>query len=447
MKSYFLKRLLLLIPGLILISLFLFTLSKIAPGNPVDQLIFENEKGASDPIAYQKQLEKLNRKFHFDKPLFYLTIRSQNQVQNFQRIQDPKALKAMNSLAQETGNAQKVAGYCQFLQEKLNLSSDSDKAFLNKLAYAQNTEASLKTIEKLEDEKLKRELKQKLSEIRDEPVVINRFLPFIRWNGLNNQYHIWLSGLFGGDFGKSYFDGKSVWSKITAALPWTLGLSLTALILAFLIAIPAGVKAASQPNSRFDKICSKLFYGFYALPSFWVATLLIVFFSNPDFLSLFPSYGVGDLSQADSLFEKIQIRFSHLILPLFCWTYGSLAYLYRQIRKSMLTELQNDYSQTAYMKGLSEKQVLWKHAFKNASFPLITILGSALPALFSGSFIIEQIFSIPGMGTLSLQALFTRDYPLLFGVFMFIAFLTMIGIFLADLLYFKADPRMKTVGQ
>ncbi|MFI5164692.1 MAG: ABC transporter permease, partial [Bacteroidia bacterium] len=131
-----------------------------------------------------------------------------------------------------------------------------------------------------------------------------------------------------------------------------------------------------------------------------------------------------------------------LILPLFCWTYGSFAFISRQTRGGILSSITQDYIQTARAKGLDEKQIVWKHALKNSLLPVITMFGSIFPLAISGSFVIETIFNIPGMGKLSIDALYARDYPVIFTVMMFTAVLTMLGNLVADILYALVDPRI-----
>ena len=132
----------------------------------------------------------------------------------------------------------------------------------------------------------------------------------------------------------------------------------------------------------------------------------------------------------------------HIVLPVFCLSYGSLAYLSRQMRGGVLTILRQDFIRTARAKGLDEKTVIWKHAFRNSLIPIITIFASLLPAAISGSFVIENIFSIPGMGKIAFEGLIARDYPMVFTVMMFSAFLTLLGTLLADILYAVVDPRI-----
>jgi peptide/nickel transport system permease protein len=270
-------------------------------------------------------------------------------------------------------------------------------------------------------------------------------LPAIHWHGIRNQYHKWITGIFKGDFGRSLIDGRPVRTKIREAIRWTLRINIIAILLAFGIAIPLGVTTAKNAGRFSDKWISSILFAFYAMPSFWLAMLCIVFLTTAEYgswLDLFPTGGVGMVTEHMSWWERTAIRADHLMLPVLCILVGSLAYLTRQMRGSMLRELRQDYIRLARAKGLSERRVLWKHAFRNALFPMITMIGSAFPAAISGSVILEVIFSIPGMGRLLYQSILSKDWPVVYAMVLLAAGLTVIGYLVADLLYKRADPRV-----
>ena len=245
-----------------------------------------------------------------------------------------------------------------------------------------------------------------------------------------------------GDFGISYQDQRPVKKVIWEAVRWTVMLSIVSIILTYLIAIPLGIKAAAKKDSTSDKVMSTTLFMLYSLPVFWVATLLIMFLGGGDFLSWFPAYGVGEVADSDGFITVFWIRFYHLILPMICFTYGGLAFLYRQMRGAMINTLSQDYIRTARAKGLDEKNVLWKHAFKNSLLPIITLFANVFPLVISGAIIIEDKFSIPGMGKTAIEAISARNYPMIYTIVMFSAILTMVGYLVADILYAVVDPRI-----
>jgi peptide/nickel transport system permease protein len=258
------------------------------------------------------------------------------------------------------------------------------------------------------------------------------------------QYGLWVKRVFTFDFGTSYKDHRKVMDKVLERLPVTIQLNVISIFLVYLIAIPCGVYSSTHSGSRADKAMTLFFFFLYSLPSFWVAVLLIMFLGGGDYWDIFPVYGISSIgAESWSFFHWLGDRIWHLVLPVFCLTYGGLAYLSRLTRANMLEVIREDYIRTARAKGLNERVVIFKHAFRNALLPIITLLAFLLPSLFGGSVIIESIFSIPGMGQLGFEAVLSRDYPLIMAVVTISALLTLVGLLISDILYATLDPRIK----
>jgi len=252
-------------------------------------------------------------------------------------------------------------------------------------------------------------------------------------------------GFLRGDFGESYLGGRRVSCILYDAIKWTMLLNIISVIIAYLISIPIGVQTAVKKDTPFDRISTTVLFILYSLPSFWIATMLIVFFTNPEYgMDWFPTHGLysASLPEDASFWEETLDLGYHLILPVFCLTYGSFAFLSRQMRGGMLNVIRQDFIRTAKAKGLKDSVIIWKHAFKNSLIPIITVFASLFPLMISGSVILEVIFSIPGMGRVAYESVVARNYPVLYTVFMFAAILTMVGILVADLLYAAVDPRI-----
>ncbi len=257
------------------------------------------------------------------------------------------------------------------------------------------------------------------------------------------RYGIWLKQVVTLDFGNSYKDHRPVMDKIAERLPITIELNLISIFLVYLIAIPVGVYSAVRQGSLTDRITTVVLFILYSLPNFWVAVLLIMFLGGGDFLDIFPIYGIASSGMAGApLLARISDHLWHIVLPVFCLTYGGLAALSRYQRAGMLEVIRQDYIRTARAKGLSEKVVVFKHALRNSLIPIVTLMGYLLPGMFGGSVIIENIFSIPGMGQLGFEAVLSRDYPVVLAIATISAFLTLIGILISDLLYVWVDPRI-----
>jgi len=257
------------------------------------------------------------------------------------------------------------------------------------------------------------------------------------------QYAIWLGNMATGEFGNSFVDNRPVMSKILERLPITATISLIVIALIYMIAIPIGIYSAARQYSFIDRFTTFLLFVLYSLPSFWIATMAIVFLANVEYLKIFPTSGLYTLGSDNwGFFEKLWDRAQHLFLPVICSALASFAFLSRQMRGSMLEVIRQDYIRTARAKGLKEKTVILKHALRNSLIPVITLLGGIFPALISGSVIVESIFSIPGMGQLAFQALISRDYPLIMAELVLAAVLTMVGLLLVDIMYAIVDPRI-----
>ena len=181
----------------------------------------------------------------------------------------------------------------------------------------------------------------------------------------------------------------------------------------------------------------------YSMPVMWVGLLLQAALCRGGVWEIFPLQGVYAPGVETGTFKAMAMELYYYALPALCLAYGSMAGLARYTRSNMLDVLNSDFIRTAYAKGLSGNTVLWKHAFRNTLITLITLFSGLLPSLVGGSIIVEHIFNIPGMGTLSLLALSSRDYPLQMVLFTFTGFLTLLGILLSDISYTLADPRIK----
>ncbi|MCG3174708.1 MAG: Inner membrane ABC transporter permease protein YejB [Myxococcota bacterium] len=257
------------------------------------------------------------------------------------------------------------------------------------------------------------------------------------------QYARWLGRIARLDFGVSLKDNRPVWDKIREAAPKTLLLSFFSIILSYLLAIPMGVYSAVKQNSMGDRASTLVLFILYSLPNFWVAMLMILFFCNREYFDWFPIRGLfSDNFQQLGPWERIKDVSWHLVLPVICLTYGSLAYLSRFQRSSLLEVIRQDYIRTARAKGLAERIVVYKHALRNALISIATLAGSILPTLFAGSVVVEKIFSIHGMGLLGFEAVSNVDLDVIMAVTLISAVMVMVGLLLTDILYVLIDPRI-----
>ncbi len=583
MFQYIVKRILVFIPTFFVISLLIFGLSKLAPGDPVLIVMGANDSNGmgqrADLVNSEKAYASVAAQLGLDKPAFYLLLTSAAYPKDLYKISKTNHRETLSRLLDLYGNTEAVMAYYDTLRAVQYQAADLEEGSydLQRLARV-NIEALFNEyddgairykLQQLQDSlaeapvafqafKTKwEELYERYNYLTSNPTMGQRYIPTIRWYGMNNQYHTWMfgdypwlstvdssgyfrieeladeiktivpkkrandrnisrlrgqlqrvqmsvqeasndslqavlgqlsldmqtatttqqtyqsrldllgeerdslssvvpryasKGFLRGDFGLSYTDKKTVASKIGSALYWTLIMNLFAILIAYCISIPLGVRSAiwkMRGRKKIDATNTAVLFVLYSLPSFWIGTLLLVFLTTAEYsplLDWFPTSGAQDLEFAGApdttTWQKILDAAHHLVLPIFCITYGTLAYLSRQMRGSMLGVLRQDYIRTAQAKGLEERTVVWKHAFRNALFPIITLFSSVFPRALSGSIAIELIYAIPGMGQLVLSSITARDWPVVFTIVMFVAILTMIGNLIADILYAIVDPRV-----
>jgi peptide/nickel transport system permease protein len=266
------------------------------------------------------------------------------------------------------------------------------------------------------------------------------------------QYGLWLKKIVRFDFGDSFSSDRrpvmqKIWDTkkplIERRLFVTFMINLLSLIVIFLIAIPIGISSATRQDSLYDKITTTTVFVGFAIPSFWLALLLMILFGV--YLHWLPISQLKSMNY-DSLTTvgKILDIAKHLILPIFVEAFGGLAADSRFMRSSMLEVIRQDYVTVARAKGLPERTVIYIHAFRNALLPIITLTGLSIGGLIGGSVIFENIFGIPGMGQLFYMSVMTRDYPMVMGILTIGAVLTLLGNLMADIGYMVADPRIRT---
>lgn len=261
-------------------------------------------------------------------------------------------------------------------------------------------------------------------------------------------YTYWLKGVvLHGDFGTSivYDRGAPVARIILERLPITLRLNLLSLLLVYVLAVPIGIYAAIRRNHWTERLLGLSLFLLYSMPSFWVGLLLLLFFSSDLFFNLFPVTGLEPPVAETwglSYGSILLLRARYYVLPVICLSYGGFAGLSRFARVGLLEVIGQDYIRTARAKGVGEARVILVHALRNGMIPLITLFADLLPGLVAGSVIVEYIFSIEGMGSLAVQALGCRDYPLMMAIFTMGSFLTLVGILVSDLCYAFVDPRI-----
>lgn len=468
MGRYIITRILWFIPALFTIAFLAFVISINAPGDPAERYL-SAQLGEGDAQASgmnrKEEIKKIRDKWGLNLPIFYFSLATQADHAQLKTVSGLHA-QSLRAWMRETGKKELLWEFDVQLQnftfplDSTNIKSKTLSTLLDSF-YVNNDWNNAANYFQAKIKPALAENKESFQKINNTFLTIENeaakayltWIPKLHWNGAENQFHHWLAGngknsqgLIRGDFGISLRDGQSIGSRIGSRVKWSLGLSLLATFLAYLISIPIGVYAGYKRNSWFDNISSKTLFILYTLPVFFVATALLVLFANPDVFDWFPASGVRDPQSFDpnwSFGKRLAHYAPYLFLPIVAYTYNLLAFIARQTRGAIIQNYQMPYIQTARAKGLSENTILWKHAFRNSLIPLITLLSSLIPAAFAGSLVIEIIFNIPGMGLEIYEATLANDYPTIVAVFTIFGFFTLLFNLLADLAYAAADPRIQ----
>ena len=517
MIKYILKRIVVFIPTLIMISLLAFVISINAPGDPVERLSKSaNKEGTANEqsSSTKKVKEEIRARLGLDLPVFYVSLSTWSDCDTLYKIADKAQQENLLKLSRQYGNWNAVSNYYQSLLSLLGEydSLNVDKIFLENstINYVENNDGKNITVDTVYNLNYsKNEITDaknntsfailSLLETYNEKTIVSKldtletayktapylthlnpkfeavkkafenlkstatpwktYLPKLIFYG-NNQYHRWLfgnapwfgkaqagqlKGVLRGDFGISYIDNQPVSDKIWEKFKVSFAFIFLSILLAYMVSIPIGIYAAYKKGSKFDKISSIVLFVLYSMPSFFIGTLLLYTFANPDMLVWFPESGFQDpsLYQEDwGVFQKMIHHGPYMVLPLIAYTYSSFAFLSRIMRVGMIDVMGQDFIRTARAKGLNEKTVVIKHALRNSLLPIITVFANIFPVAIGGSVIIEVIFSLPGMGFETFSAILNYDYPMIVAIFTISGFLTVIGYLVADILYAVVDPRI-----
>ncbi|HEX6271482.1 MAG TPA: ABC transporter permease [Polyangiaceae bacterium] len=478
MRAYVLRRLLLMIPTFVGISLILFLILNLAPGRPGAQgsaNLADSARGDTTQESYRIFREQ----FHLDDPVLFNTrfaltrddvlgdvtvaaglvkASSGERIGAQERLEDLGEYGVPHLVALlDHGDARVRDAAAYFLRvtavrplvdpfnpspgdelRRTNRAIDRENAELRELRYAFDA-----------PEAKKREIQaawKRWFEKRRERFDYD-FGERLRILFLDTRFAHYWGNLLELDFGVSLVSREPVVRTLLTKLKYSLTLSVGSLVLAYLIAIPLGVFSAVRRGTRADRVVTTGLFMLYSLPSFFVATLLLYGFSlgaNHPALRLFPTGGWQSANAADmTTLERLADVAWHVVLPLACMTYGSLAALSRYMRAGLLEVLQADFIRTARAKGLSERAVIGKHALRNGLLPIVTLLAGLLPAVLGGSVIVEVIFGIPGMGQWIVESIYQRDYNVILAVQLSSTVLVLFGLLLTDLGYALVDPRIR----
>ena len=247
------------------------------------------------------------------------------------------------------------------------------------------------------------------------------------------------------DLGRSFFHNKDVWQLIKEKLPVSISLGIWTFLLTYLISVPLGIAKAVRAGSLFDTVTTFIVLLGYAIPSFVLGVVLLVYFAGGSFVQWFPLRGIVSANWHElDVFHKITDYFWHITLPVTAMVVGGFAVITILTKNSVLEEIRKQYVMTARAKGVAERKVLWRHVFRNALIPIMTGFPAAfVAAFFTGSLLIETLFSLDGLGLLSYESVIRRDYPVVFGSLFVYTIIGLLTNLIRDLTYVWVDPRVK----
>ncbi|MBC7922934.1 MAG: ABC transporter permease [Ferruginibacter sp.] len=464
MVGYLWKRIRLLLPTLWLITSAVFVLSRLAagvvtPDQPGDDARLGSTSVGNELKTGKQYLQKTGQ----DLPLFYLSLQTLAEPDTLHRLASVRDRRWLGRLISRYGNWPEIARYYRpvsLLRAQLQrLLDPARKADLNRqldrLASRAEAAEVAKTLARIRglaaqfpaSPDLARHAQ--LADARWVDVVGNaqpwrNLVPVVRWHGTENQYHRWLGGIVRGNLGQSYRHSRPVTDLLGESLANTFGLVLSSILLTLLLAVWLGVWLVHPGHRRWRGPVLALLYVFDTVPLFLLALVLLLALTGSGLTVFLPVFEQRDFSAGFAQYASSRVL--PLVLPVGCLVLATLPYLTGQFYQALRQVESQEYIQTARAKGLSEGQVLGRHALRNALLPLITLFTGLLPALVGGALVIEVIFAVPGMGQLLMDAVLARNYPVVMGIVLCLALAKIGALLLADWLYYLADPRVRFGG-
>ncbi len=459
MLRFIVRRLLWMLPTLAILVIVLFVLTKSIPGDPVLNYIndLQDFTAEKDLVVSNQLYQSTAEKIGLDRPIFYFSLvpASYGAAYFDLPVLEQRFSKAMLRQHATWQQVQELLKHLRYFQpDELNeLVDPKGKSALATLRnYPTGPDGLIGLCRDLASTSSAPEMRWHAQEIGNlsqqvsiAPCPTKAYVPRLIWHGPDNQFHQWLKAALSFDLGLSRADGRPATVKIGEALRWTVFINLLSILLAFVVGILLGSYAGWWGGVT-DRIASVLMYLFYAIPIFWLTTILVVFFSTSEYGSwthIFPATGIWQTNPEASFRQTIADNSSQLIIPVLALSLHLTAFVSRQIKSSVVAELGKAYVWQARSFGVPEHRILWLQVFRNASTPLITLVAYLFPAAISGSLIVEVICNIPGMGRLMYEAIFDKDWSIVLGVVLISGLLTMLGMLISDLCYKWANPQVR----
>ena len=446
MRDYFIRRLLLIPPTLLGVTLLVFTITRFVPGGPMERALQEAQKASegggssSGQIGggmNEEQVEELEEEYGFDKPIFQAYLQWLGAL--------PRERRLSKAEFREQGK-DKVGG--DFIGDSNNtlvlLKGSGRQAQVTR-------QGTVVTSATYSDDN--RPITEDGWEIRLETIADRKE----RWSRRSGEdiskapqnyddraivYKTRFAGLLQGDLGRSTDFGDPVWDLIKGRIPVALYFGILTALITYGVCLPLGILKAIRHRTMIDNLTSILIFVGYAIPGFALGALMLVYLGARG--GWFPLFGLTDPNFDDmGTWDQFVDLLHHTALPLLCYVVGGFAWLTMMMKNNLMDNLAADYVRTAVSKGVSFRSAVFKHAFRNSFIPIASTLGQLITILVSGSILIESVFDIQGFGLLQYQALLGRDQTVIMGTLTIAAFLLVLGNILSDLIVAMVDPRVK----
>jgi microcin C transport system permease protein len=446
MRDYFIRRLLLIPPTLLGVTLLVFAITRFVPGGPMERALQEAQKAtegggsSSGQIGggmSEEQVEELEEEYGFDKPIFQAYLQWLGAL--------PRERRLSKADFRELGKDKVGGGFVGDSNNTLVLLKGSGRQALVTRKGVEETSATY-----LDDN---RPIAEDGWEIRLETVADRKE----RWSRRSGEdvskapqnyddraivYKTRFAGLLQGDLGRSTDFGDPVWNLIKGRIPVALYFGILTALITYGVCLPLGILKAIRHRTMIDNLTSILIFVGYAIPGFALGALMLVYLGARG--GWFPLFGLTDPNFDDmGTWDQFVDLIHHTALPLLCYVVGGFAWLTMMMKNNLMDNLAADYVRTAVSKGVSFRSAVFKHAFRNSFIPIASTLGQLITILVSGSILIESVFDIQGFGLLQYQALLGRDQTVIMGTLTIAAFLLVLGNILSDLIVAMVDPRVK----
>jgi peptide/nickel transport system permease protein len=482
MFLYILKRIFLMVPTFLAVSLILFLLLNLAPGDPAAQALASGDanSGQSSELSGQKResYRLFKEQFNLDKPILFntrYTLTTEDVREVLGTILQLDSAKGMGQRMDAYSTIEDWGWYA--IPGLIALLTDADEEpSLRALASTRlisNSQRPLINPTNRRPNEAER-AQNKLTALGNQQVVTWSFGTDATQERVQEVTYLWdewhavkagswdytpgqkVSIFFGDtrfakywgnlarlDFGISHRDKEPVLRTVISKLKYSVTLGFCSVVLMYLISVPLGIWSAVRRNSLADRIVSAFLFMMYSLPSFFVGVVLLNSLSRGTPLQIFPTGGFESIDTSQmTILEYLVDVIWHLILPMFCTGYAGLAALSRYARTGLLDVIRSDYVRTARAKGLPEGVVIIKHAARNGMIPILTLLATLLPTIIGGGVVVETVFGIPGIGRFMFESIVGRDYNAVMAILLISCSLTLVGMLLSDISYAVVDPRI-----